>query len=480
MDSRMLGRRAFLRLAAAGTMGAALAACQPKIVEVTKIVTEQQVVKETVVVAGTPQVVEKVVEKEVTKVVMQTVAAPQVPVVKWVKGTNPWYYEMYFTKLKDTFNALHDKVKIEYVEGSEAGPAMFPKLVAAGQDADVVNLHSQAAVPYARDKSILQLDDMYARDLPGIESKVYPHVMDNVRWNKRIHGTVWGYLPFMPVFNADLYNAAGVPLPTETWQKDEKQWNWDTMLDGLLKLTKFDAKGAPTQFGTKLRTDFYGTWCWFWGTGAQIFNKELTQVTYNTPEGVQAMQFVQDLMWEYHVAARPDEVKTWGHALTTGAIGLEWQFSGGNNLKGLVKFFFDAVPVPYGPKGRQTLARGNATVINAKSKVKDAAWEVIKWSAFSKEGQLLAVETSQSVPATMDLEAEFIKLWVPPTHPEYVLDGCRTGIPDPPMAVWNSHLGKIWNEEMNPCWADTRRNVKEALDAAASRQNEALKEEYKV
>ena len=43
-------RRAFLRLTAVGAAGALLAACAPKVVEVTKIVEKEKVVKETVVV----------------------------------------------------------------------------------------------------------------------------------------------------------------------------------------------------------------------------------------------------------------------------------------------------------------------------------------------------------------------------------------------------------------------------------------------
>jgi peptide/nickel transport system substrate-binding protein len=74
-----LGRRDFLRAAALAAAGAAAIACQPKTVivekekEVTRVVKET--VKETVVVAGTPQIV----EKEVTKVVKETVVVPPTP-----------------------------------------------------------------------------------------------------------------------------------------------------------------------------------------------------------------------------------------------------------------------------------------------------------------------------------------------------------------------------------------------------------------
>ena len=75
MAKKQINRRRFLQIAGLTTVGAALAACQPQVVE--------KIVKETVVVQGTPEVVEKVVketvvvkeevEKEVTKVVEKVV-----------------------------------------------------------------------------------------------------------------------------------------------------------------------------------------------------------------------------------------------------------------------------------------------------------------------------------------------------------------------------------------------------------------------
>ena len=81
MDKRNISRREFLRATALTAAGAAVVACQPQTVIVEKEVPVTQIVKETVketvVVAGTPEVVEKevtkIVEKEVTKVVEKQV-----------------------------------------------------------------------------------------------------------------------------------------------------------------------------------------------------------------------------------------------------------------------------------------------------------------------------------------------------------------------------------------------------------------------
>src|SRR4030042_4689601 len=75
MQSRGFTRRGVLKSAAFAVVGVIAAACQPKIVEVTREV--EKVVKETVVVAGTPEVVEKVVkETVVVKEEVTRAAAP--------------------------------------------------------------------------------------------------------------------------------------------------------------------------------------------------------------------------------------------------------------------------------------------------------------------------------------------------------------------------------------------------------------------
>jgi peptide/nickel transport system substrate-binding protein len=81
--AKKLNRREFLRFTALGAVGVAAAACTKPTAEVVeKVVT--QVVKETVVVAGTPQVV----EKEVTRVVEKEVQAQAEQVLRIMSGSS--------------------------------------------------------------------------------------------------------------------------------------------------------------------------------------------------------------------------------------------------------------------------------------------------------------------------------------------------------------------------------------------------------
>ena len=102
MASRVT-RRALLKNAAFAGAAGLLAACQPKIVEVTKVV--EKVVKEEVIVAGTPQIVEKVVKETVVveKQAPQPTRAPA-KVVWWFGWNAPAQMQAFNTIADNFFN----------------------------------------------------------------------------------------------------------------------------------------------------------------------------------------------------------------------------------------------------------------------------------------------------------------------------------------------------------------------------------------
>jgi ABC-type glycerol-3-phosphate transport system substrate-binding protein len=136
-DSKKLSRRELLRYVGFGSAAIVVAACQPRIVEVEKVVTKivKEVVKETIVVAGTPEVVEREVTKIVKEVVKETVvvekivevekAAPEKIVVRHnPQGLYPserlegdrWDPPMYYWTLEKRYEDAHPDVDIQFIE----------------------------------------------------------------------------------------------------------------------------------------------------------------------------------------------------------------------------------------------------------------------------------------------------------------------------------------------------------------------------
>lgn len=163
METRKLTRRALLRATATAAAAIPFIACQPKVVEVEKIITE--VVKETIIVAGTPKVVEKEVTKIVKEQVKETVvvekevtAVPEeYPLVqmghKWVVPEPilpTWRYDLdIHHSMIDPGNYLEtesneDNIVLRYIKEA-TGIQYFPDLaVGGGQYGEVLAVNMAA------------------------------------------------------------------------------------------------------------------------------------------------------------------------------------------------------------------------------------------------------------------------------------------------------------------------------------------------
>ena len=139
MKSQMT-RRQLLRYLGLGSVGVALAACQPKIVKETVI--QEKVVKETVVQ-------EKVVKETVVqeKVVTPTVAPKgRVPILFWFQAENHKpEYESRVTELNDKFNI---SFSFELLS-RDAMNKKFPATLMAGSGfPDIIEMNAGDTVKY--------------------------------------------------------------------------------------------------------------------------------------------------------------------------------------------------------------------------------------------------------------------------------------------------------------------------------------------
>ncbi|MGC9319344.1 MAG: ABC transporter substrate-binding protein, partial [Armatimonadota bacterium] len=91
--------------------------------------------------------------------------------------------------------------------------------------------------------------------------------------------------------NADLLESAAKEPPT----------NWDELLSVAQATT--DAADGVYGFGmqgAKVETDVY-FYYFLWANGGRILNEDQTEATFNSPAGVEALQFMVDLIHKYEV-----------------------------------------------------------------------------------------------------------------------------------------------------------------------------------
>jgi len=294
----------------------------------------------------------------------------------WVSDDNPARREQI-----DLFNRLHpqyelrldpsntgmEKVIVQSLAG--VGPDLFDcynafqlaAYVKSGVAWDVTDLYQEHG---------MKLDDLWKATHPLIESegRIYGHPT-----NAAVNA-IW--------FNKDILEAEGIPYP-------EGPWTWEEFVELAQRLTVRDARGKVERYGF-----FCDWWNWYqfvqqWG--GRLYTPDGTRCIIDSPEAIAGVQFLQDLIYQYHVMPSPVEEAAmasaggWGTGTITFfgagkgamALGGRWWLCLLRDYKGLR---LGAVECPHGPI-RVFRGYGRATLINAHSPRRRQAFDFLLYEA---------------------------------------------------------------------------------------------------
>lgn len=198
---------------------------------------------------------------------------------------------------------------------------------------------------------------------------------------------------FLWLYNQDLFEAAGLALPSDLYYQGE--WNWNAYINVAEKLTKdIDGDKIPDQYA--------GGSVWqnvLIQAGANIFSTDGQKCILNTPEAKKAFGFFVDQVVKYKVVPPPElEAPKLGMTFETGKIAFAsrwspWAFYIANAMK--LPFKWNIVMPPYGPAGPRhaTLGQTCPFCIGPGTKNKALSYEFIKditsieaWSRVLKAG----------------------------------------------------------------------------------------------
>jgi multiple sugar transport system substrate-binding protein len=200
------------------------------------------------------------------------------------------------------------------------------------------------------------------------------------------------------ILNMDMFEQAGVPLPSY-------DWTFDDFTALARKLTT--GTGADKKYGyaMEIQGDLYGWYPFLWANGGSILDQEMKKFTLDQTAGHQALQQVADL---YRGGYMPPEVLiigTFSASMTTWFVNSKlamFQGSAGNILmlqSSGVKF--GVWPLPSGKTtSRTTVVKSNTTSISLDSKHPEEAW---RFAAFIRgdEGETLYTKAKR-VPPSID------------------------------------------------------------------------------
>ncbi|MEN6478334.1 MAG: extracellular solute-binding protein [Anaerolineales bacterium] len=226
--SMHLNRRQLLRSMAVGTAGVVLAACQPKVVE--------KVVKETVIVEGTPKVIEKtvVVEKE----------GPPPTAAKYEKVIVWGWWEPRMAFYQDAANALMDQnpdIEVEVI--SLPGDQLWSKVLPATAAGTGPTLLKQKPTYYFSflDNGLLE---PYPEEIFPIDwwKTNFPDTWDIYGKEGRQYVYLDGSMANLLMYNRTMFEAVGLDPQTPPV-------SWDELINMGKQLTKTDSAGTILEEG---------------------------------------------------------------------------------------------------------------------------------------------------------------------------------------------------------------------------------------
>lgn len=233
--------------------------------------------------------------------------------------------------------------------------------------------------------------------------------------NSRTGGKTWG-IPFqrstiVQYWNKDAFKEAG--LDPEAAPK-----TWDELVTTAEKLTKRDGSGNVTQWGVQVPSSGFPYWLFQAFTTQNdviLANEAGTEVTYDDPRVVEALQFWVDLSRKYKV--HPEGIVEWGTTpkdFFEGKVAMIWTTTGNlTNVRNNAPFPFGVAMMPAKARGGSPTGGGNFYIFkNASPEQQKAALEFIKWATAPEQAAAWSIATGYVAVTPAAWETEEMKKYV--------------------------------------------------------------------
>lgn len=388
-----------------------------------------------------------------------------------------------FQSVIKSFEEKYPNVKVNY---TSVPPAEYSQklttLVASGKQPDVYYAAGPEFARFAGADQLLNLQTYLDSTEIFNPDNVWKQALDRYRFNGKSvgEGDLFGLPkdvgPWVMAYNKDLFDKAGVGYPSA----EAGEWTWDNLLEAATKLTK-DTNGDG-------KTDQYGVAGFplesaVWSNGGDYVNYETGEVKIDSPEFIEAMQFVADLSLKHKVSPSQEDEKAQNSytRFISGGVAMFPMGPWDQPAFWELPFGWDIAPWPASPNtGKAATWLGSmGFVVSKGTKHPDEAFALASYLSLDEEGQRQFMELGQQVPNLIDLTTnEFLKMDKPPANRQEFVDIIEDyGRPNlgwkSPDTMWvdtfKQKAAKVWNGEMSV--ADWVKEVKPEMEKQFKERN---------
>jgi ABC-type glycerol-3-phosphate transport system substrate-binding protein len=322
-------------------------------------------------------------------------AAQDASVVRYLYNATPGPNERVYNMMIELFQSQNPGVTVEKIRvpGEIEIVQTMLSMLAAGDPPEIFLNRQRTATPFIARGVLTDLVPLAEADGLDLDD-FWPSAIQTYGREGALYGLPFGASSNAFYYNVDLYNAAGVTLPTELGEGTP--WNWDTLQEQAIANTSGEGPGKI--FGLDAIFELDHVDMWIWQNGGQLWDLEAGESYFNEPEAIGAMQFLVDLATVHGAMPTPELVASAGEQFPAGRVALI--AAGRYLLQDIEESTFEVgmLAAPEGPVTNTTRGDDLAHSLPSGAPGQDAAWEFAKlWT--SDEGQQIVLTTRRSYTA---------------------------------------------------------------------------------
>jgi multiple sugar transport system substrate-binding protein len=248
--------------------------------------------------------------------------------------------------------------------------------LAGGTGPDFTRFKEYQAIDTAARKSTLAVDGLLSKEKNLKTTDFTQQSIDGSKYKDKLYGVPHHHQFVMLGWNKELFKQAGL-------NPDKAPETVDELRSHAKRLTVTD-KGQwgfrEYEFGPPPREQIFNWYHeWVWRNGGDIFNKDRTKATLDTPEAIQALQILVDMIYADKSTIPPDQSQL---SIETGKLGMYMPTGAGvlNLKKTSPDLNFGLGPMPK-LKQFATQLQHNTFSIMTNSKLQDLTWAAIAFMA---------------------------------------------------------------------------------------------------
>lgn len=264
---------------------------------------------------------------------------------------------------------------------------------------DVFWMHPEQVYQYARGNIILDMTDSIASSGNVDLSKFPENVVEDFEIDGSQYAIPKDYSTFALAYNKDLFDAAGLAYPDDTW-------TWDTLKEAAEKLTDKEKGiyGLAVDYNTNDAAYHY-----IWQNGGDIINEDETASGFDMPETIEAIKYLVDYIDKGYSPTLEDYASTSADQyFESGRVAMKvagsWMCTEYSSIEDLN---YDIAPLPMG-KQRADLCGGMGYSASANSAHPEETWKFIEFLA-GEEANVIQCESGAAISAYEGTQSAWVE-----------------------------------------------------------------------